>query len=131
MYFNKRIYIYTILIINGHIHSRYVKYCLQRTLSFKKKYKKKRVQQKYYRTDARQIENGTNNWYSSEKIYSDWEKSTKENNKTIGLNDHANEWISQKDHQNASEERRGTFDFVILEKETEGSLEANHKGQTT
>ena len=60
----------------------------------KKEFEKK----SYYRTDARQIENGTNDWYSSEKIDSHGEKATEENNETVSLNDHADERVSQKNH---------------------------------
>ena len=48
-----------------------------------------------YRADSWQVQDRSQDGYSSEKVNSHWEESAKENNEAIGLNNHANKRVAE------------------------------------
>ena len=55
-----------------------------------------------------------------EEVDGNRKEATEENNKSVELNTHANEWPSQQHHQNATEKCSASLGFVPLESDVQG-----------
>lgn len=82
-------------------------------------------------TDKGQVQDGAKDWYSPDKAYNHWKEAPEQEKKTIDLEQNSNNGPANQHHKHSSQEETGGLHLVLLEKEAEGPLKADDKGESS
>lgn len=81
--------------------------------------------------DEGKVQDGAEDWYSSDEAHYNWEETPKQEEKAVDLQHHSDDGPADQNHQHTTQEEAGGLHFMFLEEETEGPLQPDDKGKSS